>query len=46
MGKQKQFNEAHKLLDQAQKATRRSVELRLQRAKLSVAKGGPRSSTT
>ena len=41
MGLQKQFSEAQNLLDQAQKQLGDYVELRLQRAKLSVAKGGP-----
>ena len=41
LGIQKQFNEAQSLLDQAQKQLGDRVELRLQRAKLSVTKGGP-----
>ena len=41
MGLRKQLGEAQNLLDEAQKQLGDSVELRLQRAKLSVAKGGP-----
>jgi tetratricopeptide (TPR) repeat protein len=37
----KQFSEAQNLLDQVQKQLGDSIELRLQRAKLSLAKGGP-----
>ncbi len=41
MGKRKQFDECGSLLDQAQEELGQSVELRLQFAKLAVAKGGP-----
>ena len=41
MALQKQFSEAQNLLDEAQKQLGDFVELRLQRAKLMVAKGGP-----
>jgi cellulose synthase operon protein C len=41
MGLRKQLDEAQNLLDEAQKQLGDSVDLRLQRAKLSVAKGGP-----
>ena len=41
LGLQKRFDEAERLLDQAQDQLGDRVELRLQRAKLSVSKGGP-----
>ena len=41
LGIQKRFDEAHRLLDQAVALLGDRVELRLQRARLSVMKGGP-----
>ncbi len=46
LGKDKQFEEANRVLDEARKELGDNVELRLQRARLAVAKGGPQVSAS